>query len=68
MNFYLGNTDPLFLFILAVIFAVLFFSHAVTGTVGIVLITLSVLFALNSLISFCPLYALFGISTIKIPK
>ncbi|MBP8086747.1 MAG: DUF2892 domain-containing protein, partial [Saprospiraceae bacterium] len=37
----------------------------VTGTLGIVLLVLGGVFVLTSLVSFCPLYAIVGISTCK---
>jgi hypothetical protein len=59
----MGNTDRAIRVILAIVFAVFYFTNMVTGTFGIVLLVLSVIFLLTSLISFCPLYALFGFST-----
>ena len=38
----------------------------ITGTLGIVLIALAVVFVLTSFIGFCPLYTLFGITTCKL--
>ncbi|MFY7879912.1 MAG: YgaP family membrane protein, partial [Lacibacter sp.] len=49
--------------LLAAIMAGLYFSNTVTGTLGIVLLVFSVIFVLTSLVSFCPLYTLFGINT-----
>lgn len=40
----------------------------VTGTFGILLLTLGAIFLLTSLIGFCPLYAPFGISTCAVRK
>jgi len=47
------------------VFAILYFTNVVTGTLGIVLVVLGAVFVLTSLVSFCPLYLPFGISTCK---
>jgi len=61
----LGTNDKVIRILIAVVFAVLFFTHVITGTIGIILLILAVVFVLTSLISFCPLYWPFGISTAK---
>lgn len=61
----MGNTDRIFRIIIAAIFAVLYFSKTIEGTFGLVLLILGIVFVLTSLISFCPLYLPFGISTCK---
>lgn len=61
----MGSTDRVIRVILAIIFAVLYFTGTVTGTAGLILLVLGGVFLLTSLISFCPLYAPFGISTCK---
>ncbi|MEX0722519.1 MAG: DUF2892 domain-containing protein [Gracilimonas sp.] len=61
----MGSTDKIIRFILAAIFIGLYFTGTVTGTVGIVLLVLAGVFVLTSLVSFCPLYAPFGLSTCK---
>ncbi|GAB4244410.1 MAG: DUF2892 domain-containing protein [Saprospiraceae bacterium] len=59
----MGSTDRIIRVILAIVFAALYFTNTVTGTLGIVLLVLGVVFLLTSAVSFCPLYAPFGIST-----
>lgn len=59
----MGNTDRLIRIILAIVFGGLYFSGTVTGTWGIVLVVLGVVFLLTALIKWCPLYVPFGIST-----
>lgn len=61
----MGSSDKIIRYILAVIFVVLYFTGTVTGTWGIVLLILAGVFVLTSLVSFCPLYAPFGLSTSK---
>ncbi len=59
----MGSTDRGIRIALAVVFALLYFSGLVTGTIGLVLVILGGIFLLTSLVSFCPLYAIFGIKT-----
>lgn len=62
----MGAADRIIRTILAIIFAALYFTGTVTGTWGIVLLVLGVIFIGTSLVSFCPLYTLFGIKTCKV--
>ncbi len=64
----MGTADRVIRVILAAIFAFLYFNGTVTGTVGIVLVVLGAVFALTSLVSFCPLYTIFGIRTCPLEK
>ena len=59
----MGNTDRIIRVIVALIIGGLYFGGVVTGTLGIVLMILAVVFLLTSVVSFCPLYAPFGIKT-----
>lgn len=59
----MGNTDRVIRIFLAVLFVTLYFSGIISGTLGVVLMVLSGVFALTSLVSFCPLYAIVGLST-----
>jgi Protein of unknown function (DUF2892) len=59
----MGSTDKIIRIILAAVFAVLYFTGTVTGTLGLVLVILGGVFLATSLISFCPLYALVGLNT-----
>jgi hypothetical protein len=61
----MGNLDRIIRTVLAIIFAILYFSGTVTGTLGIILLVLSGVFLLTSLISFCPLYVPFKFNTKK---
>ncbi|MDR9415354.1 MAG: DUF2892 domain-containing protein [Gracilimonas sp.] len=61
----MGSADKIIRFILAAIFVALYFTGTVTGTWGIVLLVLAGVFVLTSLVSFCPLYAPFGLSSCK---
>lgn len=61
----MGNTDRFLRTILAVLLAVLYFTNTITGTIGLVLLILGVVFLLTSMVGFCPLYLPFGIKTIN---
>jgi len=64
----MGSTDRIIRFVVAAIIAMLYFTGTITGTLGIVLLVLAAVFLLTSFISFCPLYAPFGISTCATKK
>ena len=59
----MSNLDRLIRVVVAAVFAYLYFGGIVTGALGVVLVVLAVVFLLTSIISFCPLYALFKIKT-----
>jgi hypothetical protein len=61
----MGAADKIVRIILALIIAGLYFGGIVSGAIGITLLVLGGIFVLTSFISFCPLYAPFGISTCK---
>lgn len=64
----MGSTDRIVRSIIAAVIAVLFFTKMITGTLGIVLLVLAGIFLLTSFVSFCPIYAPFGISTCAVEK
>lgn len=61
----MGSADRIIRVIIAAVFVGLYFSGIISGTLGIVLIALSAIFVLTSLVSFCPLYLPFGLSTLR---
>lgn len=68
MKVNVGSTDKIIRLLLAAVFAVLFFTGIVTGVLGYVLLALGAIFALTSLIGFCPIYALVGLNTCPAKK
>lgn len=64
----MGSTDRVVRIILAAIFAVLYFTGTVPGTLGLVLVIVGAVFLLTSLVSFCPLYAIVGLNTCSTKK
>jgi hypothetical protein len=61
----MGSADRIIRVIIAAVLITLYFTGILTGTLGIVLVGLSVIFVLTSLVSFCPLYLPFGLSTLR---
>ena len=64
----MSNTDRIIRVIIAALLVVLYATGTVTGTWGIVALVVAGIFVLTSLVSFCPLYAIFGISTCSVKK
>ena len=61
----MGSADRVIRLLIAAVIGVLYYTGTVSGTLGIVLLILASVFILTSFISFCPLYAPFGLSTCK---
>lgn len=64
----MGTTDRLVRSLIAIVAIYLYFSGAVSATLGLVLIAVAAIFLLTSLVSFCPLYTIFGIKTCSANK
>lgn len=64
----MGSTDRLIRTVIAIIIGVLYFTGTITGMLGMVLLVIACIFAVTSLVSFCPLYAIFGLSTAAAKK
>jgi Na+(H+)/acetate symporter ActP len=61
----MGTADRVLRTILAVVVAILYFAGQISGTAAVILGVLAVIFLLTSAVGFCPLYAPFGLSTMK---
>ncbi|MBL7692375.1 MAG: DUF2892 domain-containing protein [Flavipsychrobacter sp.] len=61
----MGLADKAIRILVAVVIAVLYFTHQISGTTATILGVLAVVFTLTSLVGTCPLYLPFGISTKK---
>lgn len=61
----MGTTDKVIRVLVAVIILVLYFTHVISGTLGVILLILAGIFVVTSLLGFCPLYWLLGLSTMK---
>lgn len=58
-----GSADRIIRLVVAAIFAILYFTNLVSGTLGIVLLVLAVIFALTAAFGICPIYLAFKLST-----
>jgi hypothetical protein len=63
-----GSADRLVRVLVAAVIAILYFTNVITGTLATVLLVLAGIFVATSLISFCPLYAIMGLSTCPVKK
>jgi RsiW-degrading membrane proteinase PrsW (M82 family) len=61
----MGTLDRAIRIILAIAVGVLYYFGYISGTVAIVLGIIAIAFLLTGIVSFCPLYLPFGISTRK---
>lgn len=61
----MGSVDKVVRILVAIVIAGLYFANQISGTAAIILLILAGIFILTSFISFCPIYALFGISSKK---
>ena len=59
----MGNIDRGVRILVALVITVLFVTNTLTGIPAYILLGLGGVFALTSLLGFCPLYTLFGLST-----
>lgn len=59
----MGSLDRILRVVVAIVIAVLYFTGTISGVVGYTLLALGGVFILTSIVSFCPLYLPFGIST-----
>ena len=65
MKLNMGSADRVIRAVIAITLGVLYYYKVgfMTGTLGIVLLVVAAVFLLTSLVSFCPLYPIFGLST-----
>lgn len=61
----MGNIDRIIRTMLAVFVGVLYYAGTISGTTAMILGGLAIIFLFTSLISTCPLYMPFGLSTRK---
>ena len=61
----MGTIDIAIRLVIAAIVIILYFTHVISGIIAIILLIFAGVFILTSLLSFCPLYLPFGISTRK---
>lgn len=61
----LNSVDRIVRVLIAAVIAILYLNNIISGTLGIILVSLAIIFVITSFISFCPIYAMLGISTRK---
>lgn len=59
----MSGTDRIIRMIAAIVIAVLYFTHTIRGTLGMLLLVVAGVFVLTSLVGLCPLYSLIGLKT-----
>lgn len=64
----MGSADRIIRLVIAAVLGFLFYNGTISGTIGIIAVVAAGVFALTSLVSFCPLYPLLGITTCSIKK
>ena len=62
----MGTTDKIIRIVVAIIVSALYITETVTGVLGMVLLVAGGIFLATSLVNFCPLYTIFGMSTCKV--
>lgn len=65
MKHNMGKTDKTIRVIIALTLATLYFTHAITGNLGIFLLAFGVVLLITVSINFCPFYTPWGINTNK---
>lgn len=61
----MGSTDRIIRLTIAVVLGILYFTNMITGTLGIILLVVAIIFLATSFISFCPAYSILGLRTCK---
>jgi len=64
----MSSYDKLIRLGLSIVLIILYYKQVITGTFGIICLVVALLLTLTSLISFCPIYKILGISTCKTKK
>ncbi len=64
----LGSPDKIIRILIAVAVLVLYLTHVISGTLGIVLLVVGGVLALTAIINFCPIYFVLGLRTNKKEK
>jgi hypothetical protein len=64
----IGKIDRIIRLVVAVGLIILYATGILTGTWGIVALAAAGIFIITSLVSFCPLYAMFGINSCPVKK
>jgi hypothetical protein len=60
-----GMFDRIARILVAIVIAILFFTHVISGVLGIVLMIFAGVFFVTALVGVCPIYSLIKVSTAK---
>ena len=61
----MGSYDKLIRLAVAIVLIALYYTGVLTGTLGIIALVVALVLTITSLISFCPIYGLFGMNSCK---
>lgn len=61
----MGTADKIIRLVVVAIVVILYFTGQISGTAAIILGIIAVAFLATSLVGWCPVYSLFGVSTRK---
>jgi hypothetical protein len=61
----MGTLDRGLRLVAALVLVALYFTNTISGTVGYISLVVAPVFALTSVVSFCPAYTLLGMNTCK---
>ena len=64
----LGTIDRVVRILVGLLIAVLYFTDRVSGTPAIILLIVAGVFVVTSVISYCPIYGISGISSLRAKK
>jgi hypothetical protein len=64
----MSNTDRVVRLLIAALIGTLYFTGTIGSTLAIVLLVVAGIFIATSFVNWCPLYAVLGLSTCKVPK
>ncbi|MEM1337020.1 MAG: DUF2892 domain-containing protein [Bacteroidota bacterium] len=62
----MGGADRIIRITAAIAVGLLHYFGLISGTLAYVLLALATIFVITSVVSFCPLYAIFGLNTCKV--
>ena len=61
----MGSADKIIRILLAIVVVILYYTDQISGTAAIILLIVAGIFILTSIVGFCPIYKVFGISSHK---
>ena len=61
----MGKIDKVLRILFAIVVAILYSAEVLTGVLGLTLLVIAIAFVVTSFVGFCPVYAAFGLSTLK---